>query len=254
MARRGLRRTDAAGRTTTRTYAIEVADIAVEVRRKAIKHLYIRVDRAGGVKVSAPAGMAEQAVYRAVAARAAWIRRQQQRPASQSAPHDLVTGEIHYVQGRPCCLEVIERRGRAAVRLMDGDTLSLQVPPGVDQSRRRAVLERWYRQLLTEQIPIIVEQWQPIMDVRVAEWRIKRMKTRWGTCNIGDRRIWLSLALATQPPECLEYVVVHEMVHLLERRHNARFHAFMDRFLPDWRERRSRLNNGEAPALRDACS
>lgn len=256
MARYGQRAAGGKGRTVMRAYDIEIADMPVEVQRKAIKHLYIRVDHGDGrVKVSAPTGMAEQAVHRAVAARKEWIHRQQQRLVSRPSPagYDIVTGETHYVQGRPCSLKVIERRGRAAVRLTECDMLELRVPPGADSARRRAVLERWYRQTLSEHVPALVQDWQPVMGVSVAEWRIKRMKTRWGTCNIRDRRIWLNLELAKRPPECLEYVLVHEMVHLLERRHNARFHAFMDRFLPDWRERRKRLNNSEAPALRDAC-
>lgn len=234
-------------------YAAVVADMPVVIRRKAIKHLYIRIDQSDGtVRVSAPAAMPEQAVKRAVAARADWIRRQQQRLASRPARPDIVTGETHYVQGRACSLEVVEQRGRAAVRFTERDTLELRVPPGADPARRRAVLERWYRQSLSDQIPSLVQQWQPVLGVQVAEWRIKRMKTRWGTCNIRDRRVWLNLALAKRPPECLEYVLVHEMVHLLERRHNARFYAFMDRFLPDWRTRRALLNNGGMPALRDA--
>ncbi len=118
--------------------------------------------------------------------------------------------------------------------------------PGTDAAARRAVLERWYRRMLAEEIPDLVARWEPAMGVRVAEWRIKRMKTRWGTCNIRDRRIWLNLWLARMPPECLEYVLVHEMVHLLERRHNARFRAYMDRFLPQWRMYRERLQHMEA--------
>lgn len=225
-------------------YTVEVSGMPVAVHRKAIKHLYIRVDRTNGaVRVSAPAAMDEPSVRQAIAARLHWIRRQQQRVReSAPSPPAIATGETHFVQGHACMLRVVEHDGRAAVRLVDGETLELRVPSGADHARRRAVLERWYRRRLSEQIPALVQQWQPVMDVQVAEWRIKRMKTRWGTCNIRDRRIWLNLELAKRPPECLEYVLVHEMVHLLERRHNARFHAFMDRFLPDWRARRERLN------------
>jgi len=237
-----------------RGYAIAVAELRVEVHRKPIRHLYIRVDRGDGrVRVSAPAGMAEAAVQRAVAARLGWIRRQRQRLAARptSPGHAFVSGETHWVAGRRCTLRVIERRGPAAARLSGPATLELRVPPGAGRVRREAVLERWYRQSLAARVPGLIEAWQPVMGVRVAEWRIKRMTTRWGSCNIRDRRIWLSLDLAKQPVECLEYVLVHEMAHLLERRHNARFHAFMDRFLPDWRARRARLDSPEA-AVPDA--
>ncbi|MDZ7839867.1 MAG: SprT family zinc-dependent metalloprotease [Gammaproteobacteria bacterium] len=216
----------------------------MRVLRKPIRHLYIRVDPTdGSVRVSAPIGMDESAVQRVVESRQGWIERQRQRLAARpGAPYRAVaSGEIHYVQGRPCRLDVVEGPGRPGARLIGDDTLELNVKPGADPAKRHAVLERWYRRLLGDALPALIERWEPTLGVRVAEWRIKRMKTRWGTCNIRDRRIWMNLALARKPPECLEYVLVHEMVHLLERRHNARFHAYMDRFMPDWRVRRARL-------------
>ncbi len=216
----------------------------MRVLRKPIRHLYIRVDPAdGSVRVSAPMGMGEAAVQRAVDSRRGWIERQRQRLGARPGAPDRVaaSGAIHYVQGRPCRLDVVERPGRPGVRLIGDDGLELTVKPGTDAAKRHAVLERWYRRLLADTLPALIARWEPTVGVRVAEWRIKRMKTRWGTCNIRDRRIWMNLALARKPPECLEYVLVHEMVHLLERHHNARFHAYMDRFMPDWRVRRSRL-------------
>lgn len=225
-------------------YSIAISDIPVEVARKPIKHLYIRVDQADGrVRVSAPITMDEQSVRRAVAARLGWIRRRQRLAARRREPvHEIATGETHYVQGFPYRLNVVEKPGRSAVRVVGRDTVELRARPGTDVAGRRSILERWYRQVLAEEIPGLIAKWQPVMGVHVAEWRIRRMKTRWGTCNIRDRRIWLNLALARKPRECLEYVVVHEMVHLLERLHNARFHAYMDRFMPDWRVRRARLS------------
>lgn len=226
-------------------YSIAISGIAVDVVRKPIKHLYIRVDPADGrVRVSAPSTMDEQSVRRVVAARLGWIRRRRQRLAGRQLEpdHEIVTGETHYVQGYPYRLNVVEKPGRAAVRVVGHDTVELRARPGTDVAGRRSILERWYRQVLVDQIPGLVRKWQPVLGVDVAEWRIKRMKTRWGTCNIRDRRIWLNLALARKPRECLEYVLVHEMVHLLERQHNARFHAYMDRFMPDWRVCRERLS------------
>lgn len=232
-------------RTLTVGYVIAISDIPVEVVRKPIKHLYIRIDPLDGrVRVSAPIAMDEQSVRRAVTARLGWIRcRRQQWAGRQSEPvHEIVTGETHYVQGRPYRLNVVERSGRAAVRVAGHDTVELRARPGTDTAGRRSILEQWYRQILADEIPGLIREWQPTLGVQVAEWRIRRMKTRWGTCNIHDRRIWVNLALARKPRECLEYVLVHEMVHLLERLHNARFHAYMDRFMPDWRMRRDRLS------------
>lgn len=103
------------------------------------------------------------------------------------------------------------------------------------------ITERWYRDQLKAVIPAILERWETRIGVKAKEWRIKKMKTRWGTCNVRDRRIWISLQLAPKPLECLEYVIVHELIHLLERNHNAAFWSYMDQFYPDWREIRNKL-------------
>lgn len=230
---------------STGAYSMVVSGVTVEVRRKPIKHLYIRVDPYDGrVRVSVPVRMDEQTLQRAVASRLVWIRGRQRALAGRP-DHVIATGETHYYRGLPHRLEVVEHAGRPAVRVTDAETIELQVRPGTDAAARRALLERWYRRMLAEEIPDLIAKWEPGMGVRVAEWRIKRMKTRWGTCNILDRRIWLNLWLARMPRECLEYVLVHEMVHLLERRHNARFRAYMDRFLPRWRMYRERLQHME---------
>lgn len=226
-----------------RSGIVAVDELAVELIRKKIRHLYIRVNREDGrVRVSAPEGMDEASIRAAVAARLAWIRRQQQRVDREApASRRMVSGETHYLRGRPYQLIVQEYPGRPGMRIVDDATMELRVRPGASAAKRLAVLEQGYRRELGERVPELVRKWEPLMGVQVAEWRIKRMKTRWGSCNIRDRRIWLNLELARRLPECLEYVTVHEMVHLLERRHNARFHAFMDHFLPDWRARRDAL-------------
>jgi predicted metal-dependent hydrolase len=126
--------------------------------------------------------------------------------------------------------------------LPNNSTLELRVRPGTDQQNREAVLHRWYRRLLREQILELIAKWQPVIGVNVAAWGIKKMKTRWGTCNIAARRIWLNLELAKKTPSCLEYILVHEMIHLLERHHNDVFRDYMDRFMPQWRIHRDELN------------
>jgi len=222
----------------------------VEVSRKNIQHAYIRVNRSDGrVRISAPLHLDDEALRLAIAERLHWIRRQRRRAAERDEPPApaMVSGEIHYVQGRPYELDVVEHAGRPGVRLMDDRVVELRCRPGAETAKRHAVLEKWYRQRLKDAVSPLVRQWEPVMGVQVAEWRIKRMKTRWGSCSIGDRRIWLNLDLARRPPECLEYVLVHEMVHLLERRHSPRFYAYLDRFLPEWRVYRERLNG--APAI-----
>lgn len=230
---------------TTKHYSIEVSGISVEIVRKNIKHLHLGVYPPGGrVRAAVPLRLDDDAVRLAVVTRLGWIRQQRQRFTQQErqSQREMVTGESHYFQGKRYRLDVIEHAGPAAVSLPNNRTMELRVRPGADRDKREAVLHEWYRNQLRTQIPPLVTQWEPQIGVTVAEWGIKKMKTRWGTCNIDARRIWLNLELAKKPPTCLEYILVHEMVHFLERHHNERFQELMDQFLPQWRLHREELN------------
>ena len=230
---------------TTNSLKIQTRGIEVQVVRKDIKHLYIRVyPPQGCVRVSVPLHVTDEDVRMAVIARLEWIKRQQARIVSQPmrTRRDMRSGEHHYVFGRQYLLEVVERRGLHQVSLKNNSTLLLTVNPGTSSANRERVLNEWYRALLKERIPILLEKWQSITGKDVAEWGVKRMKTRWGSCNINRRRIWLNLELAKKPVTCLEYVLVHEMVHLFERYHNDNFNHHMDQFMPQWRMHRDTLN------------
>lgn len=230
---------------TTEQHQIEVHGILVEIVRKDIKNLHLAVYPPNGrVRVAVPLRIDDEAVRLAVISRLGWIRRQQQQFEQQErqSQREIVTGESHYVQGRRYRLNVIEHDGPPAIHLPNNTTMELRVRPGTSRDKREAVLHRWYRQRLREQIPGLLAKWEPKVGVSVAEWGIKRMKTRWETCNIAARRIWLNLELAKKPAACLEYILVHEMVHLLERHHNDRFRELMDRLMPQWRLYRDELN------------
>lgn len=232
---------------------LEVGGIAVEVLRKNIKNLHLGVYPPDGrVRVSAPRRFDDAAVRLAIITRLDWIRRHQAALQQQSrqSQREFVTGESHYFAGRRYRLDVIERDSPPEVRLRNNQTLELRVRPGAERSKREAILHGWYRQQLRAQLPALVAQWEPIVGVAVNEVRIKRMKTRWGSCNIKAKRIWLNLELIKKPPSCLHYVLVHELVHLLERRHNRRFRELMDRFMPQWRLHRDELNR--APLARES--
>jgi predicted metal-dependent hydrolase len=219
-------------------------NIPVEVSRKDIRTLRLRVHAPDGrVTVSAPLALPRQAIDAFVSSRLDWIRKHRRRiTALEYEPeYRYLHGERHWYAGRRYALDIVERPARARVELGAG-TLVMRVRPGSGVERRRALLHAWYRQQLKATVPGLIDAYQPRMGVAVQELGIRRMKTRWGTCNPRARRIWLNLELAKKPPECLEYVVVHEMAHLLEPRHNARFHALMDTFLPAWREHRETLN------------
>jgi predicted metal-dependent hydrolase len=224
---------------------IDVSGIAVEVVRKDIKNLHLAVyPPHGRVRVAVPLRTTDETVRLAVISRLGWIRRQQESLEKQErqSAREMVTGESHFVQGRRYRLNVVEQDAPAAVTIRGSRTLQLSVRPGMDLEKRYDVMQRWYRQLIREQIPELLAKWEPVIGVEVAACGIKRMKTKWGTCNIAERRIWLNLELAKKPPACLEYILVHEMVHLLERHHNDRFRTYMDSFLPQWRLQREILN------------
>lgn len=141
-------------------------------------------------------------------------------------------------------LRVHERDAPARVAVRGVASLDLFVRPGAGAEQREATLLHWYREQLKDLIPPLLEKWQAILGVQAIHWGIKKMKTKWGSCNVKAGRIWLNLELAKKPVVCLEYIVVHELVHLLERNHTERFNALMDGFLPDWTSRRALLNSG----------
>jgi len=230
---------------TTRRNIIEVQGVTVEIVRKDIKNLHITVHPPDGkVRVSAPLRLDDNDVQLAIVSRLGWIRRQQAGFYAQArqSMREMVSGESHYVEGRRYRLDVIERDGPPSVRVRNNNILELCVRPGTDRDKREEILHRWYRVRLKERIPALIAKWEPVIGVTVSEWGIKRMKTRWGTCSIEAQRIWINLELAKKSPECLEYIVVHEMTHLLESTHNSRFIGLMDRFMPKWRFYRDELN------------
>jgi predicted metal-dependent hydrolase len=224
---------------------MQVGDLSFQLTRKTIKHLHISVlPPDGKVRVSAPEKMTETAIRTAVVCRIPWIRQQQRRFAKQPRQSDrsMVNGESHYLWGRHHRLDVVEKRGRHQVKVAGGK-IRIFVNPGAPVRKREQVLREFYRSELKTNLERYLPYWHPRVGVDVREWRIKRMKTKWGSCNAAAHRIWLNLELAKKPPECLEYILVHELVHLLERTHNERFRSHMDRLMPDWRERRDLLNS-----------
>jgi len=217
----------------------------VEIVRKDIKNLHLGIYPPNGrVRVAAPLRIDDEAVRLAVISRLGWIRRQQHRFEKQDrqSEREMIAGESHYFQGRRYRLKVVEQDTPPAVSIRNNTTLELRVRPGASREKREELLHRWYRQRLREQIPPLIAKWEPRIGVAVADWGIKKMKTRWGTCNANAGRIWLNLELAKKPASCLEYILVHEMVHLLERHHNDRFRELMDTLVPQWRLHREELN------------
>jgi predicted metal-dependent hydrolase len=224
---------------------VTISGTPVEIVRKDIKNLHLGVYPPDGrVRVAVPLTVNDEAVRLAVVGKLGWIRRQQARFQAQprQSEREMVSGESHYYLGRRYCLRVVESNGPCRVEQRGKTILNLSARVDASAEQRTAALRRWYRERMLPLVPPLVEKWESALGVQVAEWRIKRMKTKWGSCTPAAGRIWLNLELIKKPPRCLEYIVVHEMVHLLERQHNDRFLALMDKHLPQWRGDRDELN------------
>jgi len=226
---------------------IEIRGIEVEIVRKDIKHLHLGVyPPEGRVRVAAPLRLDDDAVRLAVISRLAWIHRKRAEFQGQDrqSRREFMTGESHYFEGRRYRLDVIESTSRTGIRLRDNAWMEMRVRPDTRRDAREAMLYSWYRVQLRERIPELIAKWEPTIGVTVADWRIRRMKTRWGTCNPQAGRIWLNSELAKKPASCLEYVVVHEMIHLIEPGHGERFRGILDHVMPGWGMRLDELNRG----------
>ena len=223
---------------STNNQVITVSDISVEIIRKDIKNLHLGVyPPEGGVRISVPNHITDDNIRLAVVSRLAWIKKQQQefRQQPRQTERDFVSGESHYFEGKRYLLDVVERSAKHEIQLKSNARMILYVRPNTRKENRALVATHWYRAQLKEKIPILLAKWQPIVGKQVNDWRVKKMKTKWGSCNISEKRIWINLELAKKSPECLEYILVHELVHLHERHHNDNFMRLMDKFLPNWR-------------------
>jgi predicted metal-dependent hydrolase len=232
---------------TTEIHRITVSGIKVDVVRKDIKNLHLGVYPPNGrVRVAAPLVVNDEAVRLAVIDKLGWIRRQRNKFAQQprQSQREMVNGESHYFLGQRYRLRIHEQDGPARVGVRGVARLDLFVRRGTSADQREAILLRWHREQLKALIPPLLAKWQPIVGVQVANWGIKKMKTKWGACSVEARRIWLNLELAKKPVQCLEYIIVHELVHLLERHHGDRFTALMDTYMPTWKALKAQLAHG----------
>lgn len=224
---------------------IQIGELVIEVVRKDIKNMHLAVyPPTGRVRLAVPLYVKEEAMRLFAISKLGWIRRHQRHFAQQDrvSPREFLERESHYFQGRRYLLRLRETTGAGRVAVSGTQYLDIYARPDADAPYLERTLNAWYRAQLKAILPEMIARWEAKMGVHVAAWGIKHMKTKWGSCNIEARRIWLNLELAKKPLTCLEYIVVHEMVHLLERHHNARFRAHMDRLLPTWQHAKAELN------------
>lgn len=224
---------------------IVISDIKVDVIRKNIKNIHLSVHPPSGrVRISVPLLLNQDSIRLFAVSKLSWIKRQQRKFAGQErlSPREYKVRESHYYQGKRYLLNVIESNSTPKVKLKGSTTIELYVRPYSSVEKRATTLNKWYRENLREILPVIISKWEIKLKVKVNEFGIKQMKTRWGTCNTKAKRIWLNLELAKKPLHCLEYIVVHEMIHLIERKHNDRFKELINTHMPKWKQYRSELN------------
>jgi predicted metal-dependent hydrolase len=226
------------------TDRIQLGDVAVDVVFKDIKHVHLSVYPPDGrVRLAAPAHMSLETLRVFAVSKLGWIRTQQKKLHAQAreTPRDFLERESHYLWGRRYLLSLVEQEAAPTLTINPG-SLVLRVRPGTSQAERDAIVAGWYRRQVRDAVAEVIGTWESILGVRVQRLFVQRMKTRWGSCNPDTRTIRLNTELAKKPAQCLEYILVHEMTHLLERHHNARFVELMDRHLPQWRQSRDLLN------------
>jgi len=226
---------------------INISDIPITLIQKKIKSIRLVVYPSREVRVSAPLRMSLSEITKFISSKINWVKEKREKfighNYQKKIPQKYLAGEKHYFFGEEYVLEILEEKSSSAVILKD-KTIFLKIKKGSTINLRKKVIESWYRKELKKIIPKYIAEFEPKMQVRVKEFGVKKMKTRWGTCNPAAQRIWLNLELAKKPISCLEYIVVHEMVHLLEHNHSKKFFAHMDEFLPHWKQCKHTLNSG----------
>ncbi len=222
---------------------IVVSGLEIAIERKDIKNLHIGVYPPNGkIRVATPIKLNDEAVRLAVISRLSWIKRQQQSFIKQprQTKREMVSGESHYLFGKRYLLDVKYENTKYQI-VKEHAKLELIVKENTTIENRLKVLEKYYRENLSIELEKLISKWKNIIGVKINSWKIQKMKTKWGSCNIEDKRLLFNLELAKVPIKCIEYIVVHELLHLLERHHNDNFKILMDRYISDWQSRKESL-------------
>ncbi len=223
---------------------LKLGDIEIDVEVKAIKNVHLSVyPPAGRVRIAAPLRMDLDTIRIYAISKLGWIKQQQKKFSSQprEALREYLEKEGHYFLGKRYLLKLVIHDGPPKVNLTH-NRIELYVRPGTEMLKRKAIIDEWYREQLKLLATPIIKKWEKRMKLSVSEFAIRKMRTKWGTCNITAKRIWLNLELAKKPRQCIEYIIVHELVHLLERNHNEKFIGYMNHYLPEWKQLRMELN------------
>lgn len=223
---------------------IDLGNITVDVEQKNIKNIHLSVyPPTGRVRIAAPLRFDLETIRMFAISKLSWIKKQQEKFQKQNREtlRKYKSRENHYYLGKRYLMQVVKTEGKPSVTLKH-DKMMLQVKPDSSTEQKQLILQEWYRDRLKELIPKYIAKWEETMNVKVKDFSIRKMKTKWGSCNTEKKKILINLELAKKPLVCLEYIVVHEMVHLLERNHNDRFITYMNKFIPQWKHYREELN------------
>lgn len=222
-----------------------LGEIAVDVVLKDIKNIHLSVHPpAGKVRIAAPLRMDLDTIRVFAITKLAWIKSQQKklREQERETPREYLDRESHYVWGKRYLLKLVEKDAAPAVELKHNKMI-LQLRPAASHEKKQEVLEAWYREQLKAAVPLLVAKWEKALGVKAGKVFVQKMKTKWGSCSPGAGNVRLNTDLAKKPLQCLEYIVAHELTHLLERHHNDHFTALMDGHMPQWRQYREMLNS-----------
>jgi len=234
---------------TVKNSLIQVSDIEINIERKDIKNLHIGVYPPNGrVRVASPLNIDDEAVRLAVISRLSWIKRQIKNFQEQrrESKREMVSGESHYFLGKRYLLDVIYDSRKHFI-VLKHSKIELHINPNTSTENRYKLLQEWYRKELNKIVSKLMDKWEKKIGVKLNNWQIKKMRTKWGSCNIEKKSVLINLHLARVPIECIEYIIVHELVHLLQRYHNDEFKMYMDKFLPEWKKCRDVLNQSYLP-------
>jgi predicted metal-dependent hydrolase len=222
----------------------DLGELRIDVVKKDIKNLHLSVNPPlGAVRISAPLYMQLDTIRVFAISKLAWIKSQQRKIQAQDreSPREYLNRESHYVWGKRYLLKAVHESAVPSVRLTHSQLVLVQRNT-MTEAQQHTLLEAWYREQIRLAVPALLDKWQPVLGVTVARVFVQRMRTRWGSCNPVAKSIRLNTDLAKKPPACLEYILVHELMHLLEPTHNARFVALMELHLPKWRQLKAELN------------
>ncbi len=231
---------------STNQSLIKVGGIEAVVLYKPVKNLHLNVlPPAGKVRVTAPQNMNDDAIRIFLATRISWIKKMQANFKGQErqTPREYVGGETHYIFGNKYKLEIVEIEGTPSVSIKGKSKILLSIRPKTDILKREQIMQDWYRIELREVLNKSVAKWESKIGVKVNDWGIRRMKTRWGTCNHKQKTIWFNLELSKKPLSCTEYVIVHELLHLIEEKHSEKFVKLLAQYLPKWKSEKEELNS-----------